>query len=517
MAVNLNEKKNNEIKSEGIIELYLGGTTLNEQIQIGTCPDDTDMRDTGFKFRSVNSETSIASYVYNINSVNEDNPSLCSAMKTIHQYDFLEKINKIDKLELTEQGKKEIKKLIRNLKKYYNTRLENEKFAYTDQYVAHIETLNKLYDKFKLDKSDFFDKELHGKIEEDKLDEMMKKSIAAQIIKDAMINWGDANDNDEAEEIINKAEDFEELRKNKTQGSDLNAIDGMCKICGLTEKESEELKYQISTSDKISKRLAKKIKNKMQENPYGIEGNILEILSYVHYMWCSNEKNGKKFTDAERVNKQFQFSSFLYLNWKEAASNFLFLKPILEGCGITCSEKKLERVFYAKQREISKKLINTNEKIPHTYLKSRIAEGINFNPALKGVKGHDDQLITDLLQLEDTQENLACQIANNLEISLDEEKRKEIIKAEIEELFTVKTQSAEGKKVEDDTDIKIDDTSLDNIVKAIIDLEDKGIIVNDEIIGDLIYKMYYSKENKIKQQYIEHIKKIQQKRGIVRE
>ena len=489
MSVDLGKRK----------KLFLGGKVcLNdndgkpivvnlEEILIGIVPEKTDVESQGFK------KNNNTDYVYELEPYSYKK----------NEINFLKALYCIDGIVLTDDGKEKIEQIVKKLKDEILNDDDFDSFRYDN--IIELRRLRNICDKFDLnDLKTEIENAIDSRMtkKEKALESKKRTSIAAQIIKDAMINWGDANDNDEAEEIINKAEDFEALRKNTTQGSDLNAIDGMGKTLNLSDIEIDALKSQISTSDKISKRLAKKIRNKMQENPYGIEGSILEILSYVHDEWCINHPDN--FLKENR-NKEFQFVNFLLLNWEEASKALVFLKPILEACGIRINESKLERVFLEEQEKflIEKNLINDKGNVIREQLEIRLAEGANFYQPLQGLKVENGKNITDLLFEEDKRskngervyQTMASQVAEKL-LERKNIDRTELIKKEILEIFWE----------------KITEEKAEEIAEVMAEVE-KNMDLTNEIFGDILYKMYYNEQEIDVEDYVKKIENIQAKRA----
>lgn len=113
----------------------------------------------------------------------------------------------------------------------------------------------------------------------------------------------------------------------------------------------------------------------------GLEPNqlIMDTLSAVHDGWVKD--NAKQyFTKKADRNQQYQFSPLELIGWKEAKSDLLFVKPIVEACNIKVDEQALESLYNARVLQFLQEhqISSTDD------LAQKIEQGEKFYPALEG-------------------------------------------------------------------------------------------------------------------------------------
>lgn len=239
-----------------------------------------------------------------------------------------------------------------------------------------------------------------------------RDNIIGKIAINAKMRW-DKLSKSQAEAIIDMYNSEREIRDCITYGSEINAVNGIEKICTLTEAEKDKLLFDIYNNNQISKELAEKIRIKITEN---MEDNILEILSNIHDEWVKN--NGNKF---QARKKDYQFVDLRLLPFSEVESDLIFLQPILEACGIDIDIIKLKETFSKKQNEF----ILQNDICSHEQLVEFLKAGSENYFALNGItsnsgdKVNADVNIDSLLKTEKVAEEMAIQIETCISCKTD--------------------------------------------------------------------------------------------------
>ena len=260
---------------------------------------------------------------------------------------------------------------------------------------------------------------------------MENYSIEMKIAKIAAQNWGQQ-----------EPQNLEEAQ-NITCGSEISSIRGIISVLGLEPELEERIIEDVYTKDKISEDISEQIKNKICR--YGIIGPAtIEILSVVHDEWVRNNSNNflrvnKDENGNEKPrNKEYQFVPFQMLNWKEAKSDLLFLKPILEATGLEIDEHEIEQQFEIAQKEF---LID-NEIYSPDKIMFKLAQGSNFYPALEGLETKNGGNIDELLKNSEIVQRMARQVEGQIDITTREEMAVELIKSDnagLNDLFWVET------------------------------------------------------------------------------
>ena len=221
------------------------------------------------------------------------------------------------------------------------------------------------------------------------------ESIEMKIAKTAAKNWGQ----DEPTNL--------EEAKGITWGSEEAAIDGILSVLGIDKNEKQNLMNDIYTNDKISTSNAMQIKRALEAN--GTSKSVIDMLSVIHDQWVKNNPN--KFLQPDR-NKEYQFTNLMLLNWKEANSDLLFLKPIIEACNIKLDDKDIEETFNNMQKDYLEK----NNISSHEDLVNKLSQGDSFYPALNGIETEHGGNISKLLQNPEIANKMARQIEERIQI-----------------------------------------------------------------------------------------------------
>jgi len=234
------------------------------------------------------------------------------------------------------------------------------------------------------------------------------QSIEMKIAKTAAENWGQP-----------EPTNLEEA-KGITWGSEISSIKGIVSVLGLNPELEEQIVEDVYTKDTISEDIAQEIRSKINNE------TIIDILSVVHDEWVKNNPNNflrinKENGQDKPRNKEYQFVPLQMLSWKEAKSDLLFLKPILEASGVEIDEKAIEQQFEIAQKEflIDQKIYSTEQ------LKAAL-KYYNIYPVLDGLETKNGGNIRDLLKDDEILDKMVGQIAGQIDIKSKEELLKEI-------------------------------------------------------------------------------------------
>lgn len=262
---------------------------------------------------------------------------------------------------------------------------------------------------------------------------MSSESIEMKIARTAASNWGQE-----------QPKDLEEA-KGITCGSEVSAISGIIQVLGLNPELQEKMIEDVYTKEIITPDIALEIKKAIEPNKdeafASCERSIVNMLSVIHDGWVKSNSN--KFLQEGR-NKEYQFSPLMLLDWKEAKSDLLFLKPILEAAGIKIDEKEIEQEFEIMQKEflIDKGLTS------HEALVEFVGNGAKSYPAIEGIETKNGGNIEALLRDKDIAEKMAIQIEGRVPVKSREELTLDIIKAEndkMDEMGCVWTKVEDGQ------------------------------------------------------------------------
>lgn len=277
-------------------------------------------------------------------------------------------------------------------------------------------------------------------------------TVMGKITKDALMNWNGLSEQ-EAKDKVEELGSADKANNEVTYGSQISSIEGIAQILGLSKDEIEIMTSDINTKTAVSEELANKVKTKMEER--GLNISIIDVLSVIHDNWVQG--NGNKFEDPKRMGKLYQFVDLKLLDFEEAKADLLFLKPILEGSGITVDEIALQQEFLHEQKEFLEENGIKNKED----LQKRLGQGAEFYPALKGVtttkgKTAEPELITDRLQDSLILEKMTDQVAEKAKV---QEKESTVKMDQIEEI----AESEKISKLNDTTkDIKESELGKDN-------------------------------------------------------
>ncbi len=129
------------------------------------------------------------------------------------------------------------------------------------------------------------------------------------------------------------------------------------------------------------------------------EALVVDTLSTIHDDWTRSPGNAKKFFARD---KKYQHMPIELIGWKEAKSDLLFLKPILEGAGVEVSDDELQISYYERVAAFQKE---HGTETPDG-LTAAIQKGADFYSALEG-----QTEITDFMATPEGAATVAQQIA----------------------------------------------------------------------------------------------------------
>ena len=265
-----------------------------------------------------------------------------------------------------------------------------------------------------------------------------KDTIMGKITKGAIISWGENDENgnwftpteEQAEQMLSegglalgeKVIDYSSSDKatnDKTYGSEVAAINGLVELISKSNKEMTPKERQA---------LTEQIKTEIYTQ--GTNASMIEVLKTIHDNWVKTNPNN--FLKPNR-NKERQFVPLQLLDWKEVESDLLFLKPIIEGAGITIDDKSLRERFEISQLTY---MIDHNI-VSHENLVKYLQGGSRSYEALEGLETKFGGSIDELLQNPEVAEKMAQQIEGRVKIQSPEELAKTIDESEIETLDEV--------------------------------------------------------------------------------
>lgn len=271
-----------------------------------------------------------------------------------------------------------------------------------------------------------------------------ENTIMGKITQDALMNWNGLS-KEEAEQKTRELGSAEKANAEVTYGSEINSINGIAQILGLSSDEIKTLTNDVNTREAVSQDLAAKVKSKMEER--GLEASVIDVLSVIHDGWVRD--NGNKFEDPKRMGKLYQFVDLKLLDYNEAKADLLFLQPILEASGIKLDEVALEQEFLKEQKEF----LQENGIKNREDLKSNLEKGAEFYEALEGItttkgKTAEPELITDRLQDTQVLEEMTNQVAEKTQ--LDKLQNKSTVSLDQVEEIAITLSLQELSKVESD-------------------------------------------------------------------
>lgn len=290
-----------------------------------------------------------------------------------------------------------------------------------------------------------------------------------KVAKEALMSWNGLSEEEASDKV--RYEDFDELEGQVYAKDSMQyAIDGIIKYSkkeGISEIDFND-KDNIEILNRSKERLEKYIfgddRFSYSQVLNGEEINLrremfflkdinpeelaLTCLESIHDGWVKD--NQKKFMARE---KKHQHMPLELIGWKEAKSDLLFLRPILEATGIEVDEQKLEKAYNDKVKRFfrDRKITSKEDLI------KQISNGAEFYPALEG----QEDIISALSDNEFVRENVISQVEEKgigdidrltkeaeLQELQEEDDRKGELLQKAQEIF--KLQENEGKTAIDD-------------------------------------------------------------------
>ena len=225
-----------------------------------------------------------------------------------------------------------------------------------------------------------------------------------KVAKQALMNW-----NGLSEEEANKSIEtlsFEELESQVYAVSSMeHAIDEIMKQAKIELGVQEQIKNAIYGAPNFDESDREEqfgiLKTAIQRE--GLDDNqlIMDTLSAVHDGWVKD--NAKQyFTKKADRKQQYQYSPLELIGWKEAKSDLLFVKPIIEACNITVNENALEKLYYDR----AMKFLQEHQISNSEDLSQNICQGAEFYPALE----EQDAIVEALSNPEFVNETIVPQL-----------------------------------------------------------------------------------------------------------
>lgn len=177
---------------------------------------------------------------------------------------------------------------------------------------------------------------------------------------------------------------------NNSFESELAAISAIKDIAYLKEDEEIRLDDEVFTSQSLSDDLKETIKTVFQER--GTEDAIIDALCSIHNNWMRN--HGDNFQKVGR-DKDYQFVDLRLMPFGDdgATADLIFLRPILEECGIEINMERLEQRFNEMQEEF----IRENGIQSQEDLSEYLSRGSENNEVLDGLVSGTGKTIDEIL------------------------------------------------------------------------------------------------------------------------
>ena len=285
----------------------------------------------------------------------------------------------------------------------------------------------------------------------------LKNTVIGKIAMASLTNpkWDNLSVED-AEEKIEKLAEPKNICDRVTYDSEVAAIHGMAKVLGLNDGQVEKLlgtkdangklkrDGQIYTQDVIDSLASYMMGAGRSSNDKRFntkESAIIDMLSVIHDEWVKNNPNN--FLKDGR-NKEYQFVPLQLLDWEEAKSDLLFLKPILEAGQVEIDEEAIKREFELKQMEF----LLDNDITTH----EQLVEYLNSSRYLEGLETKNGGNIKELLNNPEIAEKMAKQIEDRIGMRSEEQLITDIIKSDnprLNDMMWIKTKDRMSQEVRD--------------------------------------------------------------------
>lgn len=294
-------------------------------------------------------------------------------------------------------------------------------------------------------------------VDEKSMEENLKDTVIGKIAMSSLTNpkWDNLSVED-AEKRIEELGNAENISSSITYDSEVAAIRGMATVLGLSEGKVTELigtrdedgklkrDGQIYTQDIIDSLASYMVEAGRSSNDKRFntkESAIIDMLSVIHDEWIKNNPNN--FLKDGR-NKEYQFVPLQLLDWEEAKSDLLFLKPILEAGQVEIDEEAIKREFELRQMEF----LLDNDITTH----EQLVEYLNSSRYLEGLETKNGGNIKELLNNPEIAEKMAKQIEDRIGMRSEEQLITDIIKSDnprLNDMMWIKTKDRMSQEVRD--------------------------------------------------------------------
>lgn len=176
--------------------------------------------------------------------------------------------------------------------------------------------------------------------------------IYGEIAKNALMNWSGLSEQEASERVATST--FEELESQiGAEGSITAAVNSIME--NLEERAEVESAEGRELGEKLIRGLTgEKDGGEDFDESMGMfseklgkvidkEEFVLDVLDGVHEKWIKDNMN--KLNDHNRVGKRYQFMPLSVIGFKEAMTDLIFVKPILEAAGMKIDQDELQDAY----------------------------------------------------------------------------------------------------------------------------------------------------------------------------
>ena len=160
-----------------------------------------------------------------------------------------------------------------------------------------------------------------------------------QIVYSALLNWGMAEDEEEAYGIASGFS-LKELEEKVGATKSINAgLSAIAKLVGLNLSDLNKYTYSDNRDD-VSINFVLEQLSKVNF----ADESVISVLNEIHKSWVF-DKFEANFNKQGREDRQFQHLPTELIGWEEVKKDLLFVTPILESMGVKLDEEKLEKLY----------------------------------------------------------------------------------------------------------------------------------------------------------------------------
>ena len=226
-----------------------------------------------------------------------------------------------------------------------------------------------------------------------------------QIAKDALMNWNGLSET-EANQIVRTAT-YEQLESQVYATSSVTAaVNEIGRQLNLTEAELKtftDCVFGRTNNQKFLSELGKRISSE------DLPSVVVDIIDAVHKNWI-NDNEGVFFTKKQDRGQQYQYLPLEMIGIKEAKSDLLFIKPILESMGLKYNESEIEAELIRRITEAVSDIHTEDDLV-------RMIEKIEYT-------GHDEKIKDTLVDPTFIRETLIPELTEKgfiKDVPIDEE------------------------------------------------------------------------------------------------